>query len=262
MVKNCRRDRWGFPLSHKFVVIAEAPADIKIACDLGDRLLTQAEDWIDDQTLQSAREWITAVSDEHGVEPLLWKNVAKLARRKRIQKLGHFDGKPGHPDARQARIALILARRIVSDLAGVILVRDSDQQLSRGAGLQQAKDTSVGLSIAIGLAIPEREAWVLAGFEPQDDREKKVLSDERRRIGFDPRTHSHQLMATSDDRADKSPKRVLRSLSGGAPDREAMCWLETDLETLRLRGDQNGLKAFLDELKQLLIPPITGKSIG
>ena len=220
----------------------------------------EAEEWIEGATLASIRTWITAVSGEHGIEPLLWKSVGKIARRERIVRLGFFDGQPGKEDARQARIALAVAQRIMPDLAGVILVRDSDKQLSRGAGLQQAKDTSVGLSIAIGLAIPEREAWVLAGFEPQDDREKKVLSDERQRIGFDPRTHSHQLMATSDDRADKSPKRVLRSLSGGEHEREAMCWLETDLETLRLRGDQNGLESVSGRTEAIAGPADHGET--
>jgi hypothetical protein len=54
------------------------------------------------------------------------------------------------------------------------------------------------------------------------------------------------------DNATRSPKRVLRELCGGDADRERCCWRETLLATLRDRGAENGLGAFLDEVRTLL----------
>ena len=101
----------------------------------------------------------------------------------------------------------------------------------------------------MGLAVVERESWVISGFDPQDDVEESRLAAERQTLGFDPRMRSHELTACKDDRARRSPKRVLRVLCGGDADRERRCWRETLLATLRDRGAENGLSAFLDEVR-------------
>lgn len=106
----------------------------------------------------------------------------------------------------------------------------------------------------IGLAVVEREAWVLAGFQPLDKAEQAMLDAEQRKLGFWPHEQSHQLTACKDENALRSPKRVLKPLSGGNFDRERRCWQETPLETLRKNGSDNGLLAFLDEVRNRLAP--------
>jgi hypothetical protein len=167
--------------------------------------------------------------------------------------MGHFDGQPAEPDARNARRALLYLRHVLADLDAVMLIRDQDDQPERREGLEQARQQEIGqLRVVVGLAVVERESWVISGFDPQDDVETSHLAAERQRLGFDPRAQSRQLTACKDNNATRSPKRVLRELCRDDRDRERRCWCETPLATLRERGAENGLAAFLDEVRNEL----------
>lgn len=138
-----------------------------------------------------------------------------------------------------------------------MLVRDQDDQEDRRDGLEQARrEDHEGLVIVVGLAVVEREAWVISGFVPHDEAEQARLDAERQKLGFYPHERSHELTAGKDDTAPRSPKRVLRQLSGGDYDRERHCWNTTPLALLRERGTVNGLVAFLDEVRTRLAPLI------
>jgi predicted ATPase len=58
--------------------------------------------------------------------------------------------------------------------------------------------------------------------------------------------------------AEQSAKRVLDALTGDDPDRVTRCWKDTPLETLRERGEHNGLKEYLEEVGELLGPRFSG----
>jgi hypothetical protein len=58
------------------------------------------------------------------------------------------------------------------------------------------------------------------------------------------------------DLAKLSPKRVLRQLAQNDRGRERRCWSEDSLTVLRQRGDDNGLAAYLQEVRDLLAPLI------
>ena len=133
------------------------------------------------------------------------------------------------------------------------MVRGGMRSSSRREGLEQARrqDRS-GTSIVVGFAIVEGESWVICGYDPQHEAE----SAENRDLGFDPRLRSHELTACKDDNAPRSPKRVLQVLSGGDRDHEHRCWMEIPLEVLRERGRENGLAAYLDEVRTRLAPLI------
>jgi hypothetical protein len=185
--------------------------------------------------------------------PLTWKRVKYLALEAGIDAIGFFDGEPAEPDARAGRRAILYLRYARPDLAGVLLIRDQDDQPERRAGLEQARRQEIGrLPVVVGLAVVERESWVISGFEPQDDVETSLLAAECLTLGFDPRLRSHELTACKADNAPRSTKRVLRVLCGGDADRERRCWRETMLATLRDRGADNGLEAFLDEVRNEL----------
>jgi hypothetical protein len=49
-------------------------------------------------------------------------------------------------------------------------------------------------------------------------------------------------------------KRVLAVLTGDDRDREARCWLETPLETLKERGQSSGLATYLAEIEKRIVP--------
>ncbi len=246
-------------MSRRFAVVHEAPADFHTATELADRVLIDAIDWLDEHLIADQRSW---VAQESGGQRLMWKAIPKLAREARIKAHGHFDGKPGEADATAARRAILYLRSVFPDLKAVLLIRDRDKQPERKDGLEQARNevhrntNDEAVTIVVGLAVVERESWVISGFEAQDDGESAKLQAEIKRIGFDPCSKSHDLTADKDDTADHSPKRTLSSLSGGNWDRERRCWTETPLDRLKERGGENGLAAYLKEVRERLAPLI------
>lgn len=240
-------------MSLALAVVYEAPADFRTATELADRVLIEAIDWLEPELIEHQRSWL----GEHGGDSLTWKRVKQLALDKGIVATGHFDGKSGEPDAAAARRAFRLLRDLFPELDGVMFVRDQDREVERRQGLEQARNLEeVQIPVVVGLAIVERECWVISGFDPLDEPETSRLAEERGTLGFDPRLRSHELTACKDDQAPRSPKRVLRKLSGGAHDREQQCWRETALEVLMERGTENGLKLFLEEVRGRFAPLI------
>jgi hypothetical protein len=141
----------------------------------------------------------------------------------------------------------------------VVLLRDDDGQTERRKGLEQARDTSkMGVPIVIGLAHLKRECWVLAGFEPQNEEERRRLEHLSAQLGFDPRSAADRLTARRPPSALRNPKHVLDNLTGGDRDREADCWGKTGLNLLRDRGQGTGLADYLDEVLKCLAPLIRG----
>ncbi len=241
-------------MSHRFAVVAEHPSDHRTATELADRILLDAiNDWLDEDQLPHQREWVVELAGEQ----LTWIRIRRLAESAGIEAEGFFNGEPGLPDARAARRAMRYLRATVPELEAVVLIRDQDDQEDRREGLDQARrEDHEGLVIVVGFAIPEREAWVICGFEPQDPSEQLLLDDERQTLGFNPCERSEELTAGKDNNAKRSPKRVLRALTGGVFERERQCWNTTPLATLRERGSGNGLGQYLDEVRTRLAPLI------
>ena len=244
-------------MSLRIAVAYEADADFRTGTELADRVLVEAVSWLDADLVTHQRDWIGQV----GLERLTWKTIPRLAQAARIRAHGHIDGNPLEADAGATRRAILYLKATFEDLDGIVLLRDQDDQPERRLGLEQARSEHPPKhpedpQIIIGLAIVEREAWVIAGFEPQDANEQTRLDTERQKLGYCPHEKSHQLTACKDDTARHSPKRVLRVLTGGYSDRERRCWNETPLDLLRERGTGNGLVEFLDEVRTRLAPLI------
>jgi hypothetical protein len=236
-------------VSLQFAVVHEARADFHTATELADRQLIESVEWLKDAPIEYQRSWL----QESVGGAMTWTGIKLSASEARISAIGSFGGESAEPDAQAARRAIRYLRYAVPDLAGVVLIRDQDDEPERRTGLEQARREHAGrLPIVVGLAVVKRECWVLAGFDPQDDAENLRLATERQTLGFDPRSRSHDLAAGGADNGRRSPKRVLRALCGGDADRERRCWSETKLEALRDRGAENGLRAFLDEVRDRL----------
>jgi len=236
-------------VSLRLAVVYEAPADFQIATELADRVLVEAIDWMEDQLLDHQRTWIR----EWSGAPLTWKRIKWSAIYAGFNLRGLYDEEPGKPDARAAHRAVVYLSYSIPDLAGILLIRDQDNQPERREGLEQARgEAKLPLPVVVGLAVVERECWVISGFDPLNEAEESRLAAERQTLGFDPRMRSEELTACKNDLARRSPKRVLRVLCDGEHDRERRCWLETLIETLRDRGAINGLSMFLDEVRTKL----------
>lgn len=242
--------------ARSIVVICEGPADLRTACTLADRVLSQRVDWMQPEMLDHFRQWRGLRKSE---PYLAWKKVHTLADEARIRVNGHFGGEPGAPDAFIARRALaLLIVKGEPDIDAVLMLRDSDTDLQRRKGLEQARIHTPGISpIVIGFAHSERECWVLAGFKAMNDEERSQLDDLRRDLGFDPCLHAEKLDATSPG-AKREAKQVLSRLTQDDYPREALCWTETPLDELEQRGAHTGLAEFIREVRERLVPVWTG----
>lgn len=240
-------------VTRPWFVIYEAPADFETATTLADRVLVDAVDWLDESQLDSQRLW---VREWPAGQPLTWPAIARRARDSGIRAHGHFDGEPGAPDAVAARRAMHYLMAVWPEpVRVVVLIRDSDRQPQRRAGLQQAiKAHRSLLAAVIGLAEPCREAWILAGFEPANDDEVDALCVLNQELGFDPRDESHKLSAKSDVR--RSAKGVVARLTADDHDRQRRCWCESSLNALTTRRAHNGLAIYLSEVRRHLVPLI------
>lgn len=252
------------PAAYSLAIVCEAAADRETAAGLADRVLCAEVGWIEPEGLDSHRQWRgLEASEPH----LLWREVRDRARHfghtvHGVKAHGHFSGRPGAPDALAARKALLLLMSAAERPDAVVLVRDSDGDLQRRRGLEQAREGSDWpFEVLIGMAHPMREAWVLAGFEPASDAERSTLEELRRELGGDPCEHASSLTARAEE-APRSAKRVLARLTRGDRDRERSCWTEGDLAILQSRGAATGLADFLEEIRARLVPLFAGRRPG
>lgn len=242
--------------AYVLVVVCEADADRRTACGLADRVLCEEISWIEPESLDSHRSWRGL---DAGHSYVKWNQVRNLSRQSGLKAHGHFDGRPAAPDAFATRKVLLLLRMADFNSDAIVLIRDSDGDLDRWTGLEQARaEWKEPIPIILGLAHPKREAWVLAGFEAQNEEEKACLLAARQSLGFDPCSRAHQLLA-SETGALHDAKRVLAALTGGRAAREESCWMECRLEVLEARGGENGLAAYVREIRERLVPLFTGR---
>ncbi|WP_163994124.1 hypothetical protein [Pyxidicoccus caerfyrddinensis] len=246
--------------SHSIVIICEGPADHRTAPAIADRVLSSSAEWLVPEMLHAFREWRGLKRHE----PFLaWKQVHTLARAANIRINGFFNGEPGAPDAYAARQALALLKVAGEDpIDAVILLRDSDNDEERKRGLEQARAevSNPSSPLLIGVAHTKRECWVLAGFNPLDERERAQLDALKQELGFDPCLCAEELTAQQDG-AKRDAKRVLSVLTGNSIDREATCWKECAFQQLEARGQNTGLAAFIQEIRTKLVPLWTGRTL-
>jgi hypothetical protein len=255
----------------KLIAFCEAHADFQLASGLVDRVLRECSPaWVVDllDTPEAVRTWHPDGAGRDFIDLHHLNECADALQRRgvRVRRVrGHFDGRPGEPGGAMARKAFLIAEALSrhtlrESIDVVVLLWDADQQQAqRAAGVSAARDEArrwARFEIVCGFPDPEREAWVLAGFDPCDAREQQLLDDLARELGFSPILHAVRLRDKSEG-ALRNIKRVLRALTSDDLSREARCWIEASLATLRDRGTATGLAAFLDELEAVL-PPLCG----
>jgi hypothetical protein len=231
-------------------MVCEARSDHETASILVDTVLLHHIEWMEEGSLDSHRRWRgSSVADTF----LIWKNVREEAEKKRFKPHGHFNGQPEKPDAHVARLTLFVLTDASQVPKAVLLIRDSDNDLSRREGLPQAIDDKPWpFPVLIGLAHTKRECWVLNGFAPKNKDEEERLSELKKQLLFDPCTKAERL-AELQNGAPRDAKRVLRVLSNGERERENDC-LREPLEDLKRCGAHTGLTAFIEAVERELVP--------
>ena len=249
------------------VAFCEAPADFSITSDLVDRVLgAHGPSWVADNIEDAPESVRTWHPDRDGRAFFDVHRVDRYARDLSVKvPHGRFNGRRAAGDLMALTVFTIVRRLIKTGttIDAVVLVWDMDDQPDdRRRALEQARAeaaTWASFEIVLGRPNAKREAWVLAGFDPIDDDEAVRLLAARQELGFAPHQHSARLDAT-DDLAKRSAKRIHGVLLGDDWDRQRRCWTMTPLETLELRGEGNGLRAFLAEVKARLVPIIPHRS--
>lgn len=231
-----------------FLLVCEGSSDPETITTLADRVACAEHDWLDG-IIDSIRGWTGATPAEPCV---YWSDIYKICEARGIPRAHGLHYGLGR---RAAIMALRLARTLDVSPAAVLLVHDSDGDHDGWfKSLEAARaDQSPDFAVVIGVAHPEREAWVLAGFEPRTPDEQARFAELRAELGFNPCEEGERLTSGREVNK-KDAKRALRHLTDGDRDRALACVRETVLETLKARGEAIGLRAFLDELKERLAP--------
>lgn len=244
--------------SYELGVVCEARADQLTACGIADRVLAAKVDWLEPEVRDTVYRWSgsKALPEDRFVR---WQKVRDECQERGIKGIfGLFGGQSGRPDAIAARWALLLFASIERKPDAVVLVRDSDGDPTRRDGLEQARSAYPWpFKVVIALAEPKREAWVLAGFEPGNADEASRLRGLTERLSVDPIRKSHALDASTPG-AKTDIKRALRELTQDDWERERQCLEATSLDVLEQRGQENGLAAFMVEVRERLVPIFTG----
>lgn len=244
------------------IVIVEGRMDAITATKLAERVLVEKVEGVEQESLQHLFKWSGL---EVGTEHSCWKDTndiidrAKKAGIPMPRFLGH--GKTGSLKADGAvamkilNLIKLLHLKQKRKIAAVLFIRDLDHQPERRRGIEQARseheDRQPQIEIIIGTADRMREAWVLNGFIPMNSEEKRILAQLKTKLTFDPCEEAHRLR--DDPGEDRNPKLVVKKLTGGDIIREQQCWEETDLEILRVRGANTGLREYLNEIEKRLI---------
>ncbi len=263
----------------EFIVIGESGADARIATKLAERVLIEKIDWLDDDTLQYYFQWTGL---EEGTEYSEWTNINKIVESFKSSGLNvpryrghHSHGVPLEADGASARkvlkLVLSLQKKLRIQIKAVIFIRDIDHEPERKIGLEQARlehskidieqarleniNQIPKLEIVIGIPDRNREAWVLNGFIPSNQKEQKLLEEIKSNLTFDPCTESHRLRANlmKEPERNRNTKVVLKKLTQEDIEREKQCWEDTSLEILRERGVNTGLTDYLQEVEQRLV---------
>jgi hypothetical protein len=253
------------------VVIVESRMDAVTATKLAERILLEKIDWLEEQeNLQHHFKWSGL---DAGTEYSCWMHLDDILNRAekggipKPRYLGHNKtgvlGVDGAAALKILKLSKLLHRKNNRKIAAIIFVRDLDNQRDRKQGIEQVRsayiDEQPRIEIVIGAADRMREAWVLNGFVPLNDAEKRLLAQIKTKLSFDPCEKAHQLR--DEPGKERNPKLVVKQLTGGEISREQQCWEETDLDILRSRGTKTGLTDYLAEIERRLIPIINNPKL-
>lgn len=260
----------------RIALVCEDDAHYFLATVLTDRVIvheaaTRGASWVEDY-LESVRSYEGPASgeDDYYSMPRAKQVAEELGRTvsvggRPIKLRGFIDGHRLDPEAGFWRRVLLFfaAQRPAPDL--VLIMKDTDGDGARLGGLRQAlsllRDV---LPVIVAAPHQDAEAWFMAGFVAESERERTALAACVRSLLFDPCEEPHRLTAQPNEAATDA-KRVLRRVAFGEdrsrpPTREelpALCERTlNDLARLRRRGGGCGLVAFLDQVKEVVVPRV------
>lgn len=232
-----------------------------VATTLVRNVLIDAVDWLDSDTYDA----VCGAFDFGGGRRLLkWKDVNTEAQARGFGVRTHGRWGAGHRPAyaASARKALLLLNEL--GIRAAVLIVDLDDDDDRRDGLVAARDmvaAQADLTVVVATPKPEGEAWLLCGFEPEDEEEQRAFAAERMRLHYWPNANAHRL--SSKRKQDRRDCKACfdRLVPPHDVARRTRCL--GDLTRLRKHGEQTHLRAFLDEIQSRFAPLLrsfSGKS--
>jgi hypothetical protein len=234
----------------RVLVFAEDVLGMTLARDLYDRVVVErgprwmADLWADSATRATQRAWSGLDAADAFTK---WTSAPAIASRHRV--VTHGLGLKGYSLVayRAARLAARAAP--LPDLVVLCIDTQGSRTMREDLldGLRRAG--AGGLPFALAVAHQEAEAWVAAGFDPENDAENAILRELEAEHGFAPTREPHRL--TPNRPTDPhDAKRVCASLfpGGTLSPRAERCWLDTSLDVLEQRGARTGLPEFLADV--------------
>ncbi|MEM1170449.1 MAG: hypothetical protein AAGJ08_15550 [Cyanobacteria bacterium P01_H01_bin.35] len=167
---------------NEFIVIVESSADARTATKLGDRLLVEKIDWLEEEQLQDFFRWSGL---EENTAHSCWKDIKYIIENSGVKMPKTRRGKGGanKTDGAAARKILnfvsYLQKKRQRQIKAVIFIRDLDNQPERKESIEKVRseDSDRQFIILMGMANRNREAWVLNGFIAFNKSEEKILEE-------------------------------------------------------------------------------------
>jgi hypothetical protein len=188
-----------------------------------------------------------------------WQDALKLAQRHEVIAQGL--GLKGYAQVayRTARLAAHFATRLQPAPDLVFFCIDTQGKESVAEQMREGIERACvsGLPISLAVMHQEAEAWLVAGFVPENNAEKSKVRQLEATHGFDPTSEPHRL--TPNRPTDPHDvKRVCASLFPDGPqsERAQRCWLDTPLDDLERRGARTKLPEYLADVKATVLPAL------
>jgi hypothetical protein len=240
-------------------LVAEDNAHVLLVQTLAYRVAVEHVHWLDAETLAVMCRWIGPRGHDDFKLP---KDLEFSASGRKLRIHGKIGGEPLRPEAGMYRRILVAFEQLASVPEIVIIARDGDGRAEqRRSGFHQVVEgQSWSFPVILAMPEPESEAWIICGFEPETDLERRRYEELLRggQLSFDPVREPHRLTSRPND-APTDAKRVEKALMGSDGTRRAAC-LAIPLAMLAQRGDKAGLARFIDDLRRIFVPLVDPSS--
>jgi hypothetical protein len=245
------------------LIACEAAADKRVAKGFAEKVLLETVVWFADLIPEARPTWGGVDTDEY----LRWASIGEVyksleGKDKLIKPvLGRFSGEQ-MPQLEAKNALKVMRIAEVCRTKAAVLMRDVDSHHAKDlrAGLEQGvmeyQKTRLNTlqPVTAIFALPDRyqEAWLLAGFEPQNNREAQKLKQIKKVLkGVDPIRHPESL--NEDESKPRCAKTIWKRLSDNDLARVEACWEKTALQVLYTNGTGCGLLAYLEDIKTHLV---------
>jgi hypothetical protein len=249
-------------MTARVLVFAEDSLGMRLARDLCDRVVVErgpgwlSDLWSDQATREAQRRWNGV---DLGDSWTTWEDARRLAQRHELIVPGVGRGGYEQIAYRTARLAAYLAAKLQPPPDLVFFCFDTDGDETRADQMRKGVERANvgGLPVTLAIMHQEAEAWVVAGFVPENKAEESTLRRIEAELGFDPTSEPHRLTPRRQTEP-RDAKRVCKLLlpEDTHSDRAQRCWLDIPLDDLERRGARTKLPEYLAAVKAIVLPAL------